>query len=78
MTSSGKRDKGPAPAAPQGNHHSVSSPSKASSPVLDRAIQSQIGDKLRALYGELSDQPVPDRLTAILARIGGADSGSQS
>ena len=78
MTSSGKRDRGPAPAALRGEVHSLSTPSKASSPVLDRAIQSQIGDKLRALYGELSDQPVPDRLTAILARIGGADAGSKS
>ncbi|WP_375461259.1 NepR family anti-sigma factor [uncultured Enterovirga sp.] len=41
-------------------------------PGLDRVIQAQIGDKLRAMYGELTDQPVPDRLTAILSRIGAA------
>jgi hypothetical protein len=40
------------------------------SPVLDRVIQARIGDKLRAMYGELTDQPVPDRLSAILDRLG--------
>jgi hypothetical protein len=40
------------------------------SPALDRVIQARIGDKLRAMYGELTDQPVPDRLTAILDRLG--------
>ena len=39
-------------------------------PVLDRAIQARIGDKLRAMYGELSEQPVPDRFVAILDRLG--------
>ena len=38
-------------------------------PSLDRVIQAQIGDKLRAMYGELVEQPVPDRLTAILDRL---------
>lgn len=38
-------------------------------PGLDRVIQAQIGDKLRTLYGELVEQPVPDRLTAILDRL---------
>ena len=38
-------------------------------PGLDRVIQAQIGDKLRAMYGELVEQPVPDRLTAILDRL---------
>lgn len=39
-------------------------------PTLDRMIQAQIGDKLRAMYGELAEQPVPDRLNQILARLG--------
>ncbi len=39
------------------------------SPGLDRVIQAQIGDKLRAMYGELVEQPVPDRLTEILDRL---------
>jgi hypothetical protein len=49
------------------------------SPALDRVIQAQIGDKLRAMYGELTEQPVPDRLTSILAQLGakaGGESGS--
>lgn len=46
------------------------------SPTLDRVAQAQIGDKLRAMYGELSEQPLPDRLTAILSRLGG-DAGSE-
>lgn len=41
------------------------------SPGLDRVIQAQIGDKLRAMYGELVEQPVPDRLASILERLGG-------
>ena len=40
------------------------------SPHLDRVIQAQIGDKLRAMYGDLVEQPVPDRIAAILARLG--------
>jgi hypothetical protein len=39
------------------------------SPTLDRVIQAQIGDKLRTMYGELVEQPVPDRLTSILDRL---------
>lgn len=39
-------------------------------PTLDRGVQAQIGDKLRAMYGELVEQPVPDRLAAILAQMG--------
>lgn len=44
-------------------------------PSLDRVIQAQIGDKLRAMYGELAEQPVPDRLTQILDRLGQQPSG---
>lgn len=40
------------------------------SPALDRVVQARIGDKLRAMYGELAEQPVPDRLRAILDRMG--------
>ena len=42
-------------------------------PELDRVIQAQIGDKLRAMYGQLVEQPVPDRLASILERL--AESG---
>ena len=38
-------------------------------PTLDRVIQAQIGDKLRSMYGELIEQPVPDRLASILDRL---------
>ena len=42
---------------------------KKHEPELDRVIQAQIGDKLRAMYGELVEQPVPDRLASILERL---------
>ena len=38
-------------------------------PGLDRIIQAQIGDKLRTMYGELVEQPMPDRFAAILDRL---------
>ena len=38
-------------------------------PSLDRAIQSRIGDKLRAMYDELLEQPVPDRFKDLLDRL---------
>lgn len=73
MVSSSKRDK-------VGPKIAVADPSRLSpngSPALDRVIQAQIGDKLRAMYGELSEQPLPDRLSAILARLGsGSERGS--
>ncbi|MDB5558729.1 MAG: hypothetical protein JWQ36_1663 [Enterovirga sp.] len=47
-------------------------------PSLDRVIQAQIGDKLRAMYGELVEQPVPDRLTSILDRLSTAKAGGDS
>lgn len=37
--------------------------------TLDRAIQSRIGEQLRAMYDGLMDQPVPDRFHALLARL---------
>ena len=39
-------------------------------PTLDREIQARIGDKLRAMYDELVDQPVPDRFKDLLDRLG--------
>lgn len=38
-------------------------------PALDRTVQAQIGDKLRAMYGELVEQPMPDRFASILDRL---------
>lgn len=49
-----------------------------SDPGLDRDVQAQIGLKLRAMYGELSEQPLPERLSAIIGRLSapGRESGS--
>lgn len=73
MAGSPKREtKTPGPAAkrsPDGQQES--------GPGLDRVIQAQIGDKLRTLYGELVEQPVPDRLTAILDRLSTGKPGSR-
>jgi hypothetical protein len=38
-------------------------------PRLDRAIQTRIGDQLRAMYDDLMEQPVPDRFSELLARL---------
>ncbi|HEV2560358.1 MAG TPA: NepR family anti-sigma factor [Microvirga sp.] len=42
----------------------------AGDPKLDRAIQSRIGDQLRAMYDDLIQQPVPDRLKDLLGQLG--------
>lgn len=74
MTDSGKRDR----AYSRAGATRTSSRPQPPSPTLDRVIQAKIGDKLRAMYGELADQPVPDRLTSILSRLGtaGREGGS--
>lgn len=64
MAGSAKRDRLDPKAASIGAHSSDKAPS------LDRLIQAQIGDKLRSMYGELAEQPVPDRFSQILARLG--------
>ena len=38
-------------------------------PSLDRAIQERIGDRLRAMYDDLVQQPVPDRFVELLSRL---------
>ena len=38
-------------------------------PGLDRAIQERIGDRLRAMYDDLVQQPVPDRFVELLSRL---------
>jgi hypothetical protein len=45
-------------------------------PILDRAIQTRIGDHLRSMYGELLDQPVPDRFKELLSKLQGGNGGS--
>ena len=41
----------------------------AEEPSLDRGIQDHIGSKLRAMYDELRDQPVPDRFVELLRHL---------
>ena len=38
-------------------------------PSLDRGIQDHIGSKLRAMYDELRDQPVPDHFADLLRHL---------
>lgn len=38
---------------------------------LDRATQTRIGDQLRAMYGELLEQPVPERFRSLLEQLDG-------
>jgi hypothetical protein len=45
----------------------------AADPKLDRAIQSRIGDQLRAMYDDLIQQPVPDRFRDLLGKLGQSD-----
>ena len=47
----------------------VSHAEAPSEPSLDRAIQSRIGDNLRAMYDELLQQPVPDRFRDLLGQL---------
>ncbi|MGA0597316.1 NepR family anti-sigma factor [Enterovirga sp. CN4-39] len=71
MAGSPKREaKNPGAATKQGKPES-----RQHNPGLDRVIQAQIGDKLRSMYGELIEQPVPDKLTAILERLGTGKNG---
>lgn len=44
-------------------------------PSLNRAIQSRIGDHLRAMYDDLMQQPVPDRFAELLSRLERSDEG---
>ncbi len=37
---------------------------------IDPRLQALIGEQLRAMYGKLVDQPVPDRLLALVERLG--------
>ena len=38
-------------------------------PGLDRDIQKHIGARLRAMYDELRDQPIPDRFLDLLGNL---------
>ena len=67
MTGSAKRDSA-AEAASKPNGRDQQG---VREPGLDRVVQAQIGDKLRSMYGELVEQPVPDRLADIIRKLGG-------
>jgi hypothetical protein len=41
----------------------------AEEPGLERGIQNHIGLKLRAMYDELKDQPVPERFLELLGSL---------
>lgn len=53
------------------NDDSSSAEAEAAEPTLDRAIQTRIGDHLRAMYDDLISQPVPDRFAELLGRLDG-------
>ena len=63
MIQKGKRSLAAAPEA------SLSTAKPTGEPGLDRAIQSRIGDNLRAMYDELLQQPVPDRFRDLLGEL---------
>lgn len=65
MAGSAKRDGN----SPRAGSKRIASDGQQAGPALDRVIQAQIGDKLRSMYGELIEQPVPDRLASILERL---------
>jgi hypothetical protein len=50
---------------------------KNGGPKLDRGTQSRIGDQLRAMYNDLMDQPVPDKLKALLEQLENRDEGNR-
>jgi Anti-sigma factor NepR len=71
MIQKGKRSLAAAPEA------SLSTAKPAGEPGLDRAIQSRIGDNLRAMYDELLQQPVPDRFRDLLGELDKTRSAEQ-
>jgi hypothetical protein len=48
---------------------SLSDKLSSEEPKLDRAVQSRIGDQLRAMYDDLMQQPVPDRFRDLLSQL---------
>lgn len=50
---------------------------ETSEPSLDRAVQSRIGDQLRAMYDNLMQQPIPDRLSELLGRLEQGEGGNR-
>ena len=48
----------------------------STSPALDRAAQGRIGEQLRAMYGALTEAPIPERLLALLDRLDASGRGA--
>lgn len=48
---------------------SISAARSSHSPVVDRRVQSHIGDKLRTMYDTLLGQPIPDRFITLLDQL---------
>ena len=51
----------------------ASAPKVSAAPRLDRTAQTRIGDKLRSMYADLVQQPVPDRFTELLSQLQESD-----
>ena len=45
-------------------------------PALDRAAQGRIGEQLRAMYGALTEVPIPERLLVLLDRLDASGTGA--
>ena len=48
----------------------------STSPALDRAAQGRIGEQLRAMYGALTEAPIPERLLALLDQLEASGTGA--
>ena len=68
MTSDMSRRRGTAAASKPGAE-------EPEEPSLDRAIQSRIGDQLRAMYDNLMEQPIPDRFSELLGQLEKGEDG---
>jgi hypothetical protein len=43
---------------------------------LDARLQAQIGLKLKAMYDELANEPIPDKFMDLLRKLDGQETGS--
>jgi hypothetical protein len=49
---------------------------RAATPGLSETIQEQIGAKLKALFDQAADQPVPDRFVELLQELASKEDGA--
>jgi hypothetical protein len=59
-------------------HDLADSPSPSLSPSLSENIQEQIGAKLKALFDESVNQPVPDRFVELLQALAEKEDGADA